>query len=254
VSVDQRADALEEREYALVICDISGYTRFVSGHQEVRNHGFVVVGQLLKAVLRSVAPDLKLSKVEGDAVFLFRALPPDAAVRREALLHVVTACDRAFESFAERRRELVQANICPCEACQSAKTLDLKIVLSSGGAVMQRIGSHRELAGLEVIRVHRLLKNRVGMPHYLLVTEATAAALGEVELPPYRAACESHEELGDCPVRVYEPPLGLAARHAEKSYGSVLYKAKDILTKIVVGRLYQFGVLPGRPPGLASDR
>lgn len=253
MSVARTSQVLTEREYALVICDISGYTRFVSGHQEVRNHGFVVVGQLLKAVLRSVEPVLKLSKVEGDAVFLYQALPTDPMGRSAALRSVVAACDRAFESFASRRRELVDANICPCEACQSATTLDLKIVLSSGGAVMQRIGSHQELVGLEVIRLHRLLKNGVGKQRYLLVTEATAAALVPCELPAYAIASETHEELGDCPIRVYEPPLGLTARPAEKSYSSVLYKAKDILTKIVVGRLYQFGMLPDRAPEMAPD-
>ena len=252
--MEQRSGALQEREYALVICDISGYTRFVSGHQEVRNHGFVIVSQLLKAILRSAAPELKLSKLEGDAVFLFRVLPPDPVGRREALRQVLTACDRAFENFAARRRELVQANICPCEACQSASTLDLKIVLSSGVAVMQRIGSHQELAGVEVIRVHRLLKNSVDSRRYLLVTEETAAGLEDAGLPAYAQARECHEELGDCLVRIYEPPLGLAVRPAERSYGSVLHKAKDILTKIVLGRLHQFGVLPARTPGLASDR
>jgi hypothetical protein len=252
--VEQRSGALPEREYALVLCDISGYTRFVSGHQEVKNHGFVVVGQLLKAVLRSVTPDLKLSKVEGDAVFLFHPLPTNLAERQAALLRVLAACDRAFASFTERRRELVEANICPCEACQSANTLDLKIVLSSGEVVLQRIGSHQELAGVEVIRVHRLLKNGVGRQRYLLVTETTAAALGEATLPAYSATCESHEELGECPIRVYEPPLGLAERQGERSYTSALYKAKDILTKIFVGRLYQLGLLTGRVPGFVSDK
>lgn len=250
--MEQRSGALQEREYALVICDISGYTRFVSGHQEVRNHGFVIVGQLLKAVLRSVAPTLRLSKVEGDAVFLFRPLPPTPAEQQAALSQVLAACDRAFTSFTERRRELVEANICPCEACQSAGNLDLKIVVSSGGAVMQRIGVHQELAGVEVIRVHRLLKNDIASRRYLLVTEATAAILETTGLPAFTKALESHDELGDCPVRVYEPPLGMTTPTEERSYGTALLKAKDILTKIVVGRLYQFGLTPKRASGIGD--
>jgi hypothetical protein len=107
---------------------------------------------------------------------------------------------------------------------------------------------------VEVIRIHRLLKNGVGRQRYLLVTETTAAALGEDTLPAYSATCESHDELGECPIRVYELPLGLATRHGERSYNSALFKAKDILTKIFVGRLYQLGLLPDRASGLLADR
>ncbi len=234
-------------EYALVICDISGYTRFVTS-QEVRNHGFVVVGQLLKAVLSSVAPALLLAKVEGDAVFLYRPLPADPARQAAVLREVVVACDRAFHHFAERRRELVEANICGCGACRSAGELELKAILSCGEVLEQRIGKHRELVGLEVIRLHRLLKNSVEATSYLLVTENTAARLADLALPDPTLVLEEHGDLGDCPARVYSPPLGLAAVPTPRSYKTVGFKARDILTKIFVGRLFQVRLVPPRPP------
>lgn len=237
---------MSEQEYALVLCDISGYTRFISQHQEVRNHGFVVVGQLLKAIIRKAGPVLQLAKIEGDAVFLYRSLPADASRRQQALLETLAACDSAFQAFVERRKELTEANLCHCEACVQAGGLDLKILLNSGNVVIHNIGRSRELGGLEVIRIHRLLKNGVGQNRYLLVTEPTAAALGETRLPEHDCAVEHHEELGECRVRVYPLPLGLAPQPSPTSFDSALYKAKDILTKILVGRLYQFGLVRSR--------
>ncbi len=232
-----------EQETALVICDISGYTRFVTGHGEAQSHAFVVIGQLLKAILEASKHALRLSKLEGDAVFLYRTLSPDRDRRNAELAEVVRACDRVFNRFSERRRELVEANICPCEACVSARGLELKVVVSTGPVVVQRIGKQEELSGLEVIRIHRLLKNSLGRQHYLLITEPTARELTGLDLPEHQASVEHYEELGPCEVRVYTPPLGLSPAATGPRFDTLGFRARDILTKIVIGRLNQFGVV-----------
>lgn len=243
---DWRDRGPTEQVLALVLCDISGYTRFISTHGEVGSHAFVVVGQLLKAVQRTLQPALRFAKFEGDAVFLYRTLAGGPDSQRRALRETLVLCDQAFQRFNRRRQELVEANLCPCEACVGARDLDLKILVSSGPTVLHRIGSHLELGGVEVIRLHRLLKNQVDLRRYLLVTESAAALLEGGGLPAYTEHRETDEVLGECPVRVYEPPLGLNPPVEEGRYDSVLFKTRDILTKILVGRAHQIGLVRPR--------
>jgi hypothetical protein len=49
---------------------------------------------------------------------------------------------------------------CTCNACRNMKVLDLKFFLHFGEYVTQAIAGRTELQGPEVIRLHRLLKNR----------------------------------------------------------------------------------------------
>jgi len=58
-----------------------------------------------------------------------------------------------------------------CNACAHIDKLDLKVIVHSGEALLYQIGNFFELSGVDVITVHRLLKNSVPGNQYLLMTE-----------------------------------------------------------------------------------
>jgi hypothetical protein len=147
----------------LVIADIAGYTRFLKLHTVSALHAQHTIGKLLEAVIAAVKPDLALAKLEGDAAFFHARRPRDDAM----LSRIATAIHRAFH---RTRDDLARNTLCPCDGCQQAGDLKIKVVAHLGEAIRQRIARHEELAGVDVILVHRMLKNDVPLPEYLLVT------------------------------------------------------------------------------------
>ena len=104
------------------------------------------------------ARDFELIEIEGDAAFLSRradALDGDATIA--ATTQAAVGMHRAFH--LERR--YVAANLCPCDGCAQADNLKLKFVAHVGEVATQTIGDRRKLVGIDVILVHRLLKNPV---------------------------------------------------------------------------------------------
>jgi hypothetical protein len=92
---------------------------------------------------------------------------------------------RAFH--AERRN--VEKNICPCKSCTQTSGLKLKFVAHVGDVASQTIKRHKKLIGVDVIYVHRMLKNSVEVPEYILVSDdlhrdagAAASALSMQEI------------------------------------------------------------------------
>ena len=77
-----------------------------------------------------------------------------------------------FRLFGEKIGELSQSTTCTCNACAHIEKLRLKVVVHSGEALFHRVLNFVELAGVDVIIVHRLLKNSVNADQYLLLTEA----------------------------------------------------------------------------------
>ena len=73
-------------------------------------------------------------------------------------------------AFHEERR-LIELNMCPCGSCTQTSALRLKFVAHVGEVATQTIKRRRKLVGVDVIYVHRLLKNPVPVPEYLLVSE-----------------------------------------------------------------------------------
>ena len=109
-----------------------------------------------------------LIEIEGDAAFLSREADTlDDGARLAAITEAVVAMHRAFH--VERR--LVELNLCPCDSCTQTSELKLKFV-AHGEVAIQKIKRRRKLIGMDVIFVHRLLKNPVQVPEYVLLSEA----------------------------------------------------------------------------------
>jgi uncharacterized protein DUF2652 len=151
----------------LLIADIGGYTEYMGTHRMTLAHAEVNTTRLLETVIDAV-PDFDLIEIEGDAAFLARqadTLDGDAAV--EVTLDAATAMHRAFHV----ERQHVATVLCPCKGCTQAGNLKLKFVAHIGEVATQTIRQRRKLVGIDVIIVHRMLKNPVEVPEYLLVSE-----------------------------------------------------------------------------------
>ncbi len=164
----------------LVIADIAGYTRFLRMHTVSAVHAQHVVGKLLEAVIGAVTPELALAKLEGDAAFFHARAPRDDA----AMSRIAAAIHRAFH---RTQSDLARNALCPCDGCQQAGDLKIKVVAHLGEATRQKIARREELAGVDVILVHRLLKNDVPLGEYLLVTPPLLPHLA----PPQRVDAQA---------------------------------------------------------------
>lgn len=154
----------------LLIADIGGYTKFL--RDQSLEHAQGVVAKLLEAVL-DAAPPFLVEKLEGDAVFLHLGWPAGAADPG-----LMAAVRGMREGFLAAQRQVVSARRCLCDGCMQADHLTLKFVTHAGEAVRQKVGPFMELAGIDVILVHRMLKNDVPRPEYVLGSETVLPLLG----------------------------------------------------------------------------
>src|SRR5581483_2397334 len=159
----------------LLIADIGGYTRFMKFHAASLVHAQEIVGELLDAIIAAVRPSLKLAKLEGDAAFFY--VPRSAAGEDASWLR--SRVETIHATFHHRLEEFARTNLCPCDGCRQAGRLRIKVVAHSGEFVTRRTGGSNELTGVDVILVHRLLKNPVPLPEYLLLTQPVYAMLDQ---------------------------------------------------------------------------
>lgn len=179
------AGRASQRQGALLLADISGYTGFLQGvadaHRELIVEApeppvaYAVMSGLLDSIVTAMAPAFRLVKFEGDAVFAVS----ENGVDGQSLL---AALYRSHAAFHERLMAAGSEWICSCAACSTIHDLDLKFVAHHGTYVAQPIAGHEELLGPDVNLAHRLLKNRarelVGPVPYALITDAAVRALG----------------------------------------------------------------------------
>jgi len=191
----------------LVIADIGGYTKFMRVHRINLAHAQYVVAQLLEAVIDGAEPRLKLAKLEGDAAF-FYALAPEGKKRDEVaeLARIVSSIRR---EFLAKRLELETDRVCNCDSCTQAGQLKLKFVAHVGEVAFQKVKRYTELAGVDVIFVHRLLKNSVPIPEYALMSEPVFRKVDEFSTHG-RPVTEELEGLGS--VTTYYVDLSEIAR------------------------------------------
>src|SRR5688572_28387944 len=176
----------------LVLADISGFTEFVTATE--LEHGPQLIAGLLEAVMGRLSPPLEIQEVEGDAIF---ALGPEGAVVPPARL--LDVLDGAFVAFKDRQREMGADDSCSCAACRNVGNLNLKIDAHHGRFVRQRVGDHGQVAGVDVIITHRLLKNGLARRRaYLLLTESALRWLGiDRARAKLTAHVERYEHLGN---------------------------------------------------------
>jgi hypothetical protein len=189
----------------LLIADIGGYTDYMRTHRMSLAHAEVNTARLLEAVI-GAAGDFDLIEIEGDAAFLSRpAGSADGDVTVAAMTQAVVGMHRAFH--VERR--YVAANLCPCDGCAQADNLKLKFVAHVGEVATQTIRDRRKLVGIDVIYVHRLLKNTVQVPEYVLLSEELYRSGGTGVPAPVEELAHDLEGIG--PVRTYHADMAALA-------------------------------------------
>jgi Protein of unknown function (DUF2652) len=180
----------------LVIADIGGYTPFMRLHRTSLAHAQDVVARLLEAMI-DAAPNLALLEVEGDAAFFYTwtADGRETSTVRTGVDQMV-AMHRAFHTCQQR---IIALNTCSCEGCRQAGRLRVKFVAHLGDVAVQRVKHSEKLAGLDVILVHRMLKNTVPIPEYLLLSEAVFGYIDERARSRGQALAQELEGLGVVP-------------------------------------------------------
>jgi hypothetical protein len=155
----------------MVIADIGGYTRFMKVHRLNLAHAQFTVAQLLEAVIDG-AGSLQLAKLEGDAAFFW--LPVADSATPSQIGHQLAGIRRGF---IDKRSELSAVRMCSCDACLQIEQLTLKFVAHEGEVATQKVKRFVELAGVDVILLHRMLKNDVPLREYALITDSVLSRL-----------------------------------------------------------------------------
>jgi hypothetical protein len=176
----------------LVIADIGGYTRFMKLTRMNLAHAQQVVADLLVAVIDAALP-LKLAKLEGDAALLWAPMSNDPKELRELSAAVL----RIRSAFLGRRTQMVVDNTCTCESCQQIENLKIKFVAHEGEVALQKVKRNVELAGVDVILVHRMLKNNVPVNEYVLMTDQVRTALPDDLKSMTQTLAHDFEGLGE---------------------------------------------------------
>lgn len=235
------------QEMFFVIADISGYTKFMLTPGMELTHLQGIISDLLNAVLKQIEMPMTISKFEGDAVFMHAA--KDGKHDWEEVKTILGRKLFAFiEAFDGKLRELAGANHCSCASCVGMSNLKLKVLAHYGTALTYEIGGHLELSGVDVIILHRLLKNHVPGGKYVLLS---AVAQGQLKIGgEWQKGVESYPaDVGDIAVcwTILEPAgievqvnrwnvvdIGRTARYGVmKMFGR--FKNKDGLKGILSG-------------------
>src|SRR6201999_2682289 len=159
------------RRAVLLIADIGGFTHYMGWNRTHLAHAQLTVAGLLESVI-DAGKGLELAKLEGDAAFFWA---PDGYAK--VVVH--DRLSRMRESFLARREQLKKDIACECASCSQLDRLSLKFVVHQGEVAEQRVKRHVELAGYDVILVHRMLKNLVPVVEYVLMTDPVAACLDD---------------------------------------------------------------------------
>lgn len=187
----------------LLVADISGYTQFMRLHSLNTSHAKQVIVRLMKSIIRASKPPLKLAELEGDAVF-FYAMSSAENLKTTAEL-VKRQVLELFSSFNDERSTLEQMEVCDCDACLKASDLKLKQVIHLGDVAIEKIERFEKLYGLDVIVVHRMLKNSVPSNEYVMMTKPVYTNFENFYgLEPERRS-EKLEGIGEVETMVFYP-------------------------------------------------
>jgi uncharacterized protein YndB with AHSA1/START domain len=181
---------------SLVLTDISGYTGYLLGTE--LEHAQDVLSDLMAVVVGTLQPPLRVTKLEGDAIFSYAL---DGACGASTLLDSI---ERSYFAFRSRQRDIAHATSCTCDACKQIPTLDLKFIVHHGSFVRRELAGNEELTGRAVIVLHRLSKNSaadvLGTKGYVLLTDECMEALHlDGEALGMQPHVESYDDVGEVP-------------------------------------------------------
>jgi hypothetical protein len=142
--------------------DISGFTKFVNNTE--MEHSVHIISELLEILIDQNTIGLELVEIEGDALFMYTTDIPDF----EVLINQTNAMLRNFHlhtAMYDKKR------ICNCGSCKTAVNLKLKFLVHYGDLFFMQVKEFTKPYGRDVIKIHRLLKNKIQSDQYLLLTK-----------------------------------------------------------------------------------
>lgn len=185
----------------LLVADISGFTKFMKMHTISLNHAKQIVVRLLKSIINAAKPPLKVAELEGDAVFFYA--PCSQSELKKTSERVKLQIIDLFNSFKKELFTIQNMEICECPACMTAGDLRLKQVVHTGETELETINKSSKLFGVDVIVVHRMLKNSVPADEYLMMSnDAFVNFSGFYGLKP-REFRENLEGIGEVDTKVF---------------------------------------------------
>lgn len=205
----------------LVLADISGYTKYLTGVELEHSHD--VLTDLVSVIAEQMRGVLHLAKLEGDAVFCYG---PEGDADGSMLLTMVESC---YLTFARRVQTIHLQTTCQCDACRLIPRLNLKFLTHYGEYVQEMVAGSRELVGGDVVLAHRLLKNSVtqqtGLRGYAFFTQRCLDRFAIDPQPlgmiPYK---ERFEDVGEVAGYVHN----LERRWQEEQERRIVYVPKEV--------------------------
>lgn len=213
----------------LLLADISGYTHFMRESPVASRHARQIIVRLLKSLINSSTLPLRVAELEGDAVF-FYVIARDEEIQEVASL-VKDQMLRLFRGFYAETRRLAEMNACECDACSTVDALKLKQILHFGDTAMERVNRFDKLFGLDVILVHKLMKNSVPSNDYVLMTSPAHSVIADFHGLTPRKLREHIDEFGTVDTVVFYPmqPLSVTApnsAHRPSIVDTLLWKLR----------------------------
>jgi hypothetical protein len=214
VTVPSVQDDHAIRQGYLLLADISGYTAFLT--ETELDHAHAIVHELTSLIRERLAPPTRFVKLEGDAVFCYA----DQSTFRdgERFIELIEAC---YFDFSNRLVDMARSTTCPCHACAAIDSLGLKFIGHHGSYVIEHEADREDLAGPDVILIHRLLKNSIsdddGPQGYAFLTDACLSQMSSsLALPTHS---ETYESFGETSGGVHDlGPVLDAMRMARREF------------------------------------
>ena len=152
------------------IPDITGFTRFVTTTDDA-DFANRVISTVLNKVAEANILAMDIAEIEGDAIFFFKI------GRLPAIKKVAQQCQLIYEVFLDAISGFEQTDPDLYHKYLSANQLGMKVIVHHGQVTPTKIGKRTKLMGEDVILAHKLLKNSVVDPCYILLTQKYLAKL-----------------------------------------------------------------------------
>jgi hypothetical protein len=144
------------------IPDLTGFTKFMTSTDS--DFSQRVITNILNKLIAANILDMNVAEIEGDAIFFYRT------GRLPAISKVAKQCKLLFQIFNTVIDSYIQTESENYQKYLANNQLGLKIVIHHGQTAITKIDNRTKLIGEDVILVHKLLKNSVPVPCYILLT------------------------------------------------------------------------------------
>ncbi|GGN13867.1 hypothetical protein GCM10010967_57550 [Dyadobacter beijingensis] len=161
----------------IFIPDISGFTRFVQDTDF--STGRRIIYELLSAIIDENELMLRISEIEGDAIFFYKLGRPPSVFE---LLGQFERMRNAFHFRLEQINRLLGVKF----------DLTLKLIAHYGPIAEYDLRGFKKLYGQAVVEAHVLLKNEIASHSYALLTADLIEAAMMVQIEEVPVGIQSH--------------------------------------------------------------